>query len=558
MAVALAAICVAGWSRGHAGYKHWRSGKLAAQARVFLEKKDITSAVLTAQRGLRVDFDSPDCWEVLARAAETYGKAEAIYCWMKVVDQRKDSLQDVTRCAEAAVRFGNPSAAADALQKLSGDHHADPQYQALRGKVARANGQWNEAVEGYAAALKLEPQNEDFRLAYASVLLSRGWIEDRPGARQTLEGLRANPKYRVAAARVLLENSLANREIAPAVPLARELAAGPQAGFTEKLTLLDLLRRAGAGDFRATLAAMEDAARGKPAEATQLLIWMQESNRFDDAIDWSNTFSQEDWADPRVCAAVGVNFLGTKDWPKLEKFSGHGNWAGVDFLRCALLARALREQHREFEAQGPWMAAVTSAGKSRNGSAELAKFIAEWGWDTELISLLRPLLKDPKEGDWAARTLLPLVSSAKSTPGLWEATARLAENPAASDAVQNNFAMFSLLLGKDVAHAYDVAKKLYPQHPVEGDYVSTYAFALHRMGHTDQGLVALAALGPEKLCTPDYALYYGVLLAARQDWVQAPKYLQIARHARVLPEEEKLIFAAERQVAEARIGPSPE
>jgi tetratricopeptide (TPR) repeat protein len=555
LAALVLVICLAVGYGGRAGYKRWRSGKFASQARAFLDKKDFMSAALTAQKGLRSDFDSPDCWEIMARVQEAYGRPEAISTWMKVVDLRHGSFDDVKQCVEIALRFGNPSAAAEALKKLHGDHHAEPQYQALRGKVAVAGRQWNEAIDAYSAAIKLEPQNDDFRLAYASALVNRGWIEDRTAARQILESLRAKPKYQLMALRALLGDSLANGETEIALGLARELAALPEAKFADKIILLDLLRRGDTPDFPPTLAAMEEAARGHGPETTQLLLWMVQNKRYGEAQDWTNTFAAEDWADPRVCAAAAGNLFERKDWPALQAFTARGDWLALEYFRCALLARALREQHHDLESQGPWNAAVKAASQSRGGTGALARLIVDWGWDIELGLLLRTLLKDPKEADWASRQLLPMVSKRKDTAGLWEAAGQLIESQPGNDAAVNNFAMFSLLLGKDIAHAFELSKNLYAKHPSEGDYVSTYAFALHLMGHTAEGVAALRALGREKLDKPEVALYYGVLLAASGDWVSAPHYLAMVNRPSLLPEEAKLLVAAQRQSEDAKIGP---
>jgi predicted Zn-dependent protease len=557
IALALAGLCALLYSGGRSQYRQWRGAQLARQANAFLEMKDPASAALTAQRGLRVDFDSVECWQVLAKVGEQRGRSDAIYARSRIVELQKGSLEAVLSCAETALRFGDPGSAARALGKVSEGHREDGRYQAMRGKIGAASGKLDEAVDGYARALEFDPQNEEYRLAHAVALLNRGWIEDRAAARSTLEGLSAHPKLRLNALRALVKDSLANKETGNSLQMARELASAPGAAFSEKVILLDLLRRSASDDFAPTLEALEKEARGNPAQMAELELWMSRSGRFGEAIEWAARFTPEEWGDPRVCAAVAANLFAKANWEGLELFTEEGNWQGLEYLRCALHARALRERGQFLEAGQQWNAAVTAATRVPRGTTELTKFIADWGWDMELIDLLRALVKDPREAGWAARMLLPLVTRNKDTPGLWEATARFMETDKTNDAAANNFAMYSLLLRRDSNRACELARKLCEKHPHEGGYVSTYAYSLHLLGQTRQALQAMEALGPQQLETPEVAAYYGILLAADHDWLHASRFLELAKRANLLPEEDELIAAARRLVDEERIGPEP-
>jgi len=556
IALALAGLG-AGLYFGRGQYHRWRAAQLSRQANAFLEKKDFTSAALTAQRGLRVDFNSAECWEVLAKIAEQYGQRDAIFARSRVAEIRKGSLEAVLNCAETALRLGDPGSAAEALGKASAGCREDARYQAMRGKVGAALGKWDEAVDGYTRALQRDPQNEEYRLGHAAALLNRGWIEDRTAARSTLEELSAVPQLRLGALRALLHDSQANGEIGRSLQMAREIAAVPGAAFSEKVTLLDLLRRAASDDFAPTLEALEKEARGNPARMAELEQWMNSSGRFNEAIEWAASFTLEEWGDPRLCAAVAPSMYGRRDWEGLELFTETGNWKALESFRCALHARALREEGQFLEAGQQWTAAVSAATRVPRGTAELTKFIADWGWDIEQIDLLRTLIKDPKEASWASRMLLPLVTRTKNTAGLWEATARFIETDAANDAAANNFAMYSLLLGREINRAADLARKLFEKHPHEGNYVSTYAYSLHLLGHTPQALQVMNSLGPQQLESPDVAAYFGILLAAGGDWLNAPRFLALAKRAKLLPEEEELMTAARSRVEEERIGPEP-
>jgi len=555
IAVAVAGLCLGGWFLGQNRYHHWRAGRLAQQAGAFFGKNDLTSAALSAQRGLSFDPDSIGCWKILAEVGEARRRPEAIYARSRIVELEKGSVDSVTRCARTALKLGNPQAATEALEKLSKDRRQDADYQALRGQVGTATGQRAVAIEGYAEALKLEPKNDHYRMAHAVALLDRGWLEDRPAARATLEQLSTILALRIEALRALLKDSMANKEMLGSLTRARELAATPEAKFSDKVTLLDLLRRYDSENFRALLLKLKAEARGDAGKMIDLAFWMDRNDLDKEAVEWADEFSAEDWADAHVCATFAVNILRTKNWAKLQAFTQSGNWQNLEYFRLALLARSTREQGNFTLFQTTWNAAIAAAARVPHASGRLARAMAEWGLESQYVELLRTLLKDPQDAGWAAQALLPIMTRKKDTAGLWEATGRFVELDADNDAATNNFVIYSLLLGRETTRACELAAKLHARHPYEGSYVSTYAYSLYVRGHTEEALKVMEALSPQQLETPDVAVYYGILLAGAHDWTRAPKYLDQRKKASLLPEEEALVRTAVARVEEARSKP---
>jgi tetratricopeptide (TPR) repeat protein len=545
IAVAIVGLCIAAYFGGRHQYRRWRSAQIARQAQAFFDKHDLNSAALAAQRGLRINKDSADCWKVLADTAEAFGRREAIYSRMRVVDLQPGSSEAILTAAETALHLGEPQTAADVLGKLSNDQRQGARYQALWGRAATDLGKPAMAVDALAEALKIEPKNEQYQLAHAAALLGRGWIEDRVGARETLERLKGNPDLRARALRALLKDSLAHGGTAEALGPARDLVAMPGATFLEKITLLDLLRRAGDPEFPAMLDSLKKVSRGNAPDMAQLAIWMDENDRFSEAVQWSNDFTAQEWSDPRVCAAIGLNILHTRDWVTLESFTQSGDWQNLEYLRHTLLARSLRERGKFVESRSRWMLAATAASKVPRAPEELLKLIANWGWDPECADLLRTLMKDPQQAGWASIELFHRLGKTKDTYGLWEVTSRLLELNPNNDAAANNFALYSLLLGKDPTHATEIAQKLYEKHPHEGKFASTYAYALHLLGQNAKGLAVMNSLSPELLQEPDIAAYYGILLADTPDREQAAFFLTRGATADLLPEERTLVKHAQ-------------
>jgi hypothetical protein len=400
------------------------------------------------------------------------------------------------------------------------------------------------AVNEYSKAFKLEPQNEQHQLDYAAALLKRAWLEDRIVARAILVTLRTVPSLRSAALRALLQDSIANEESKDAVGLARELAAEPQAAFSDKIVLLDLLNRAHSAEFPDFFDTLKASARGISPQMAELVTWMSRNDRAGEALEWGDSFSADEWSDPRVCLAMAASALVTEDWTRLESFSSGGNWQDLDYLRCALLARALREEGKNLESKRQWRVAIGMVAKLPHASAQLARLIANWRWEDEFEDLLRVTLEDPKEAVWASQMLCQIRAKKKDTEGLRQATADLVKADPENDAAANDYALSSLLLGKNVPQVSRLAQKLYTKHRTEASYVSTYAYSLYLQDQLEEALHVMQSLGQEALEQPDLAAYYGAFLAANGENERAEKFLSLAQGADLFPEERELLNRA--------------
>jgi Tfp pilus assembly protein PilF len=101
--------------------------------------------------------------------------------------------------------------------------------------------------------------------------------------------------------------------------------------------------------------------------------------------------------------------------------------------------------------------------------------------------------------------------------------------------------MFCLLLNTNVNQAHALAEEAFRSEPHNAAFVSTRAFSLHIQGKDSDALALFKTLPSADLETPGIALYYGLALVAAGEVEQAQKYLSLARHAQLLPEEKRLL-----------------
>jgi len=537
-------------------YKRFEAPRLTKRAIALMQKGDNVGAGLSLRQALLLDPDNSETARLIADVADKGNDPNALRWRDRVLELNPHSLDAVLSYARTALRNQQWAAAEHTLQKAAGFAGNSAEYHTLFAQVAAARRNPTLAVEHYSQAIRLDPKNRQLHLESSQALLDRGWVEDQTTARATLEQMAADPQFTAKALRPLVKNALAGGEVARALRLTRGLVADPQSTFDDRLVFLDLLHRTEDPQFPSYLESLQNAARDQPNQIAALGLWMNDNQLAGQLLPWAETFSASDWASPKVCATVAFAALSAHDWPRLQALTGPGNWMELEHIHAALHARALREQGEVGESNKYWTDAYSAATKFPRSAVELARLVAEWAWEDESADLFKAVIDDPAAGVAAARAVLPYLVKKKDTPQLWRATGKLLKADPKSDALANNYAMFSLLLRKDLTRACDLAQTVSARHPRDPAYVSTQAFALHYLGRTAAAIDAMNTLDPAVLTTPDSAAYYGIFLAAKGDFPKAGKFLDIAATANLLPEESELVRTARNAVLEASLLPA--
>jgi hypothetical protein len=289
---------------------------------------------------------------------------------------------------------------------------------------------------------------------------------------------------------------------------------------------------------------VQAAASTNPAALYSVCEWMGAHGLADDALKWLAGFAVKVRRAQPIPLAEANLYLAKPDWPTLETFLGEQNWADLEFLRLALLARAAWGQNRSVAGDARWGTAVRAAADRLGSLTLLLSLASEWGRDPE--ELLWQVGRHFPREQWALRELERRYTEAGNTRGLNRVcSARVGAKAGANDLTnQNNFATTSMLLRANLPQAHQIARELYRQKPADPIAASTYAYSLHLQGRTGEGLGVLGRVDRRALATPAVALYYGVLLAASGDSRQASRYLAIAENASLLPEEKELMAQA--------------
>ena len=159
--------------------------------------------------------------------------------------------------------------------------------------------------------------------------------------------------------------------------------------------------------------------------------------------------------------------------------------------------------------------------------------------------LLERIVQQLPQERWAQNELELVYLASGDTASLQQLYSRLFAIFPQDVGLKNNLAATSLLLKTNLPQACQWAAEVYGKRSNDLIVVSTYAYALHLQGRTQDGLAALQKLDSLLLHQPDAALYYGVLLAASGATNEAAPFLKIAQaRTQWLPEERLLISAA--------------
>jgi tetratricopeptide (TPR) repeat protein len=276
-------------------------------------------------------------------------------------------------------------------------------------------------------------------------------------------------------------------------------------------------------------------------------------DRAEEALRWLTNLPPATRAQQPVPVATTEAYIALTNWTAVQTSLADQRWAELDFMRLAFLSQASL-QKRELTASTHWRSAVREAGERLGALGVLLNLADTWQRAQDKEDLLWHIYERHPGERWTLRELARLYQAEGNTRGLNKLFGVLAELGPKDFETRNNLAATSLLLKLNLTKAYELAKALYTERPDLAIIASTYAFALHLRGSTQEGLAVLQKLKPESLEDPPVALYYGVLLSASGQPAQARKYLDLAQPAKLLPEEKQLLETARKAL---RVAPPP-
>ena len=534
---------------GYRGYGAWRKSHLSKQTQDFFARGDYQSAVLVARRLLQRDPNNLAACRVMADTAELAGRQEALTWRERIVSLEPKVPGHKVALAATALRFGRLNLARKMLETVKAEANDSVKYHQLAGAIAVADKNPALAETEFAAALQLEPNNQQFALNLATVRLASPNPSSKEKARAELVKLAEQSALRLESLRALTSDALANNSLASAEKWAAQLKIEKGAIFSDLLLYLEVTHKT--EDGQAALREAELHAAKSPAVASAFITWMNRHGMAKPALDWALALPREILNVQPVPFAVAESYSFLQDWTGLQAWVEGKDWGTEEFLRLAVQSHALHHltpaDRSSMESQTAWSAALKATKSHPAHLAAIAQLAEGWGYADNAADAWWLIANRNENAKEALTALQRLYKSKQNSHGLLRVAKRALELNPADLVAANNCASLGLLLSGD-SSARRLATKLYKENPGNAVFSTTYAFALFTEGKTNDALKMMETLKDAQLRHPAIAAYYFVMLVEHGSMERAHLFLSAANRAQLLPEEQQLLTAATRKL----------
>src|SRR5947207_7935065 len=186
-------------SYGSKLYENWRERRLLHEVGTLLQEGKLSKAAQMAQELARRHPDSLAALSILADTAERQNLEEAVAWRERIARLLPKDPESQLNFASAALRFGKLDLAREALNRVSPSDRDSAAFHVVAGWLARAEGNFAEQEEPFAAAVKKEPKNDLYQFNLAALRIRSKDAEKSKTARDTLERLITIAPYRTGA-----------------------------------------------------------------------------------------------------------------------------------------------------------------------------------------------------------------------------------------------------------------------------------------------------------------------------------------------------------------------
>jgi Tfp pilus assembly protein PilF len=553
-------------SYGSKLYEDWRQNRLLHRAAALLQEGKLNEASQTAQELLARHPDSLPALYVLAEAAEKQNLEQAVSWHEQIARLLPKDPDTQLNLASAALRFGKLDLAREALDRVPPSDRDGAAFHVVAGWLARAQGNFAEQEEQFAAAVKKEPNNDLYQFNLAALRIHSSDAGESAKARDTLQRLSQVAHYRTGALRALLNNAVARNDLAAADNFAQQLQMSPEVTFSDYLLCLNFYRKLDEKKFRPLLEKVKPFAARNPSDLASLMNWMNQNGLAGDVVKWIDKLPAAQLSSPPTSIAVADAYAVVKNWSRLKRWTrstATPGWGDSEYLRLAYQAIATRQSqsrsggtaNTEFETL--WRSAEQLTNEQPEHELALARLASKWELENESEELWQRVAENPPMRREAFEALRRLYRTKNETGKLYDVLQRLHESSPNEAPITADLARLGLDLEQNTERSHQLAREAYDRAPKEVNCAVTYAFSLSRLGRNTEGLAIIQNLPPDQLHDQHAAVYVALLLAEASQLDGAQEYIVAAENGKIYPEEKKLLDEAKTKLAAASATPSP-
>src|SRR6266550_3466320 len=548
---------VAFFSYGSKLYRDWHQSRLLHRAASMLQEERFIEAAQTAREVMKLDPDSLPAYYILAEAAEKQNLEEAVSWRAQIARLSPRDPDSQLNLASAALRFGEIDLARKALGQVASSDRDRAAFHVVAGWLARAEGNFAEQQEQFAAAVKKEPGNDLYQFNLAALQIHSSDSEKSANARATLDRLSKLARFRTGALRALLNDAVARNDLAAADNFAQQLQMSQQVTFGDYLLCLNFYRKLDEKRFHVLLEKVKPFAVRNPSDLASLMDWMNNNGLAGEVVKWIDKLPADKTASPPVSIAVAEAYTNVKNWSRLKRWTGRGFWGEAEYLRLAYHAIAMRQSRQTAaETEALWRSAEQAADEQPERELDLARLASKWNLQKESEQLWLQVAKNPPMRRKALDALARLYRANNETGKLYDILQRIHESSPNEPPITADLARLSLNLDQNTKQSQELAKEAYDRAQNDVNCAVTYAFSLYRLGRAAEALEIIRKLPADQLHDPHAAVYVAVLLLDSNQAETAKEYIDAAEDGEIYIEERKLLEDARNKLAAATPSPS--
>jgi cytochrome c-type biogenesis protein CcmH/NrfG len=531
---------------GYRGYQVWKQNHWLVMARNFAAKGDGRNELLCLQQALRLNPRNLEACRLMANLADAVHLPVALDWRQRIVDLDPNSLTDRVALAQTAMNLKDFAMASNALAAVTDSDKKTAMFQNTAGVLATGMNQLLEAETHFAEAIRLDPANPVPEMNLAVLRLHGTDSLDQAAARIDLKRISlnsTNPAARNQAERELALDAVRHDNLDTALGLVNELVKATNVDFSDRLLQLELLHRTQSPEYKTVLALCEREAAVNATEMSDMANWLTQKASPTQALGWLQSLPMQTQTNQPAALLCAQFRMDLGDWQGLQSSLQAQNWGDLEYMRHALLARALRGLNLSDASTSEWVVALKFASEQKGSLISLLRLAAGWKWNSEAEQTLWIVVNRYPEEKWAPPVLMQTLMAGGRTRPLMQLFGLLSSRSPDDLEMKNNLAFLALLLGAQELNPYKLTQEVYDKSPLNPTYASTYAFSLYLQKQYAQALKVMQRLAPKDLENPSIAGYYGLILKANGN-ANSKAYLRLTTNARLLPEEQSLFQQA--------------
>jgi hypothetical protein len=298
--------------------------------------------------------------------------------------------------------------------------------------------------------------------------------------------------------------------------------------------------------FDEALAPLEAANVSNPNSAAQLLGWLNEIGRGDEAARWGRSLAPAVSRRPPVAPGIAEALRTTGRWQELRDWVGQADW-GLDlgFMGSAYGFVAARRLDDGPGADSLWRSLSSDAKASPAHALFAGDSLVAWGYPREAAELLWVAADRPDLAFQALGTLARLYQLQRDAPGLYRAFSRLNAMRPGDREIANNYAYYAALTNEgSQIRIEQIAEDNFTHEPSSAVFRSTYAFVLVWTGKAAEAMTLLEPLSRDWRKSQAVAFAYGAALAGLGRQSEARVVFDSLDPRELFPQEVEWIRAA--------------